>query len=147
VVDLGPAARAVAPGKPRLEDQDRRRWDFSAIRRGLAALAKASTRGLGPYGLQAAIAAAHASAPSVEATDWDRIVVLYEALGRVAHEPIRCGASFCALGVTLGEQMEWRTSAGSYVGSAPTSRGLPGGRGPYDLADGSRSRSLEQHAE
>ncbi|WP_328995542.1 RNA polymerase subunit sigma-24 [Kribbella sp. NBC_01245] len=63
---------------------------YEAIRlaRTLAALAKASTRGLGPYGLQAAIAAAHASAPSVEATDWDRIVVLYEALGRVAPSPV-----------------------------------------------------------
>lgn len=79
----GPDGEAVL-----LEDQDRRRWDFSAIRRGLAALAKASTRGLGPYGLQAAIAAAHASAPSVEETDWDRIVVLYEALGRVAPSPV-----------------------------------------------------------
>ena len=71
-----------------LEDQDRRRWDFAAIRRGLAALSRASARGLGPYGLQAAIAAAHATAPSVEATDWDRIVVLYEALGRVAPSPV-----------------------------------------------------------
>ena len=60
-------------------------WRFAV---GLAALVKASTRGLGPYGLQAAIAAAHASAPSVEATDWDRIVVLYEALGRVAPSPV-----------------------------------------------------------
>ena len=82
-------ARTGPDGSPvLLEDQDRRRWDFSAIRRGLAALVKASTRGLGPYGLQAAIAAAHASAPSVEATDWDRIVVLYEALGRVAPSPV-----------------------------------------------------------
>ena len=82
-------ARTGPDGSPiLLEDQDRRRWDFSAIRRGLAALTKASTRGLGPYGLQAAIAAAHASAPSVEATDWDRIVVLYEALGRVAPSPV-----------------------------------------------------------
>ncbi|HEV7651102.1 MAG TPA: sigma-70 family RNA polymerase sigma factor, partial [Actinophytocola sp.] len=82
-------ARTGPDGSPvLLEDQDRRRWDISAIRRGLAALAKASTRGLGPYGLQAAIAAAHASAPSVEATDWDRIVVLYEALGRVAPSPV-----------------------------------------------------------
>jgi len=82
-------ARTGPDGSPiLLEDQDRRRWDFSAIRRGLAALAKASTRGLGPYGLQAAIAATHASAPSVEATDWDRIVVLYEALGRVAPSPV-----------------------------------------------------------
>ncbi|GAA2191127.1 RNA polymerase sigma factor [Micromonospora lupini] len=82
-------ARTGPDGSPvLLEDQDRRRWDVSAIRRGLAALARASTRGLGPYGLQAAIAATHASAPSVEATDWDRIVVLYEALGRVAPSPV-----------------------------------------------------------
>ncbi|WUJ74183.1 sigma-70 family RNA polymerase sigma factor [Kribbella soli] len=82
-------ARTSPDGTPiLLEDQDRQRWDFSAIQRGLASLAKASVRGLGPYGLQAAIAAVHASAPSVEATDWDRIVVLYEALGRVAPSPI-----------------------------------------------------------
>ena len=82
-------ARTGPDGSPvLLEDQDRRLWDASAIRRGLAALAQAATRGLGPYGLQAAIAAAHASAPSVEATDWDRIVVLYEALGRVAPSPV-----------------------------------------------------------
>jgi RNA polymerase sigma factor (sigma-70 family) len=82
-------ARTGTDGSPiLLEDQDRQRWDFSAIQRGLASLAKASVRGLGPYGLQAAIAAVHASAPSVEETDWDRIVVLYEALGRVAPSPI-----------------------------------------------------------
>lgn len=82
-------ARTAPDGSPiLLEDQDRRRWDVAAIRRGSAALATASTRGLGPYGLQAAIAAAHASAPSVETTDWDRIVVLYEALGRVAPSPV-----------------------------------------------------------
>ncbi|MFI6921826.1 RNA polymerase sigma factor [Nonomuraea spiralis] len=82
-------ARTGPDGSPvLLDEQHRRLWDFSAIRRGLAALARASVRGLGPYGLQAAIAAAHASAPSVEATDWDRIVVLYEALGRVAPSPV-----------------------------------------------------------
>ncbi|WP_405085987.1 RNA polymerase sigma factor [Microbispora sp. NBC_01389] len=82
-------ARTGPDGSPvLLEDQDRRLWDFSAIRRGLAALARTSARGLGPYGLQAAIAAVHASAPSVEETDWDRIVVLYEALGRVAPSPV-----------------------------------------------------------
>jgi RNA polymerase sigma factor (sigma-70 family) len=82
-------ARTGPDGVPiLLEDQDRSRWDFSAIRRGLAALAKASPRGLGPYGLQAAIAATHAAAPSAEATGWDRIVVLYEALGRVAPSPV-----------------------------------------------------------
>jgi RNA polymerase sigma factor (sigma-70 family) len=82
-------ARTGPDGSPTLlEDQDRHRWDLSAIRRGLAALTKASTRGLGPYGLQAAIAATHAAAPSVDATDWDRIVVLYEALNRVAPSPV-----------------------------------------------------------
>ena len=74
----GPDGEAVL-----LEDQDRRRWDRSAIRRGLAAIGRASAagRGLGPYGLQAAIAACHASASSVPETDWERIVLLYEALG------------------------------------------------------------------
>ncbi|MDQ7809481.1 sigma factor-like helix-turn-helix DNA-binding protein [Amycolatopsis sp. A133] len=82
-------ARTGPDGAPvLLEDQDRRRWDVSAISRGLAALAKAAPRGLGPYGLQAAIAAAHAAAPSVGETDWDRIVLLYEALGRVAPSPV-----------------------------------------------------------
>jgi predicted RNA polymerase sigma factor len=73
-----------------LEDQDRRRWDLAAIRRGRAALARAGKvgRGLGAYGLQAAIAECHAVATSVEETDWDRIVVLYEALGRLTPSPV-----------------------------------------------------------
>jgi RNA polymerase sigma factor (sigma-70 family) len=81
----GPDGEAVL-----LTDQDRRRWDRSAIRRGQAALARATAagRGLGPYGLQAAIAACHASAPSVARTDWERVVLLYEALGRVAPSPV-----------------------------------------------------------
>ncbi|MEU8211943.1 sigma-70 family RNA polymerase sigma factor [Micromonospora sp. NPDC049044] len=82
-------ARTGPDGSPvLLADQDRRLWDPAAIRRGVAALARASTRGLGPYGLQAAIAASHAAAPSVEETDWDRIVVLYEALGWTAPSPV-----------------------------------------------------------
>lgn len=73
-----------------LEDQNRSLWDRSAVRRGRAALERASSlgRGLGPYGLQAAIAACHAAAPSVAETDWERIVVLYEALGRIAPSPV-----------------------------------------------------------
>ncbi len=73
-----------------LEDQDRRLWDRSAIRRGRAAIARASAlgRGLGPYGLQASIAACHATAPSVAETDWERVVLLYEALCRVAPSPV-----------------------------------------------------------
>ncbi|HEY9252861.1 MAG TPA: sigma-70 family RNA polymerase sigma factor, partial [Nocardioides sp.] len=82
-------ARTDAAGDPvLLEDQDRARWDQGAVRRGLAALDQATPRGLGPYGLQAAIAATHAVADSVETTDWERIIVLYEALGRIAPNPI-----------------------------------------------------------
>lgn len=84
-------ARTAPDGRPvLLEDQDRRRWDRTAIRRGLAALDRAErvARGLGAYGLQAAIAACHARAASVAATDWDRIVLLYEALGRIAPSPV-----------------------------------------------------------
>src|SRR3954463_8939668 len=73
-----------------LEDQDRRRWDQTAIRRGRAALVQAGRvgRGLGAYGLQASIAECHAVAPSVEATDWERIVLLYDALNSLAPSPI-----------------------------------------------------------
>ncbi|UYM06613.1 RNA polymerase sigma factor [Solicola gregarius] len=73
-----------------LEHQDRRRWDRAAIRRGRAALARVERagRGLGAYGLQAAIAECHAVAPSVDATNWERIVLLYEALGRLAPSPV-----------------------------------------------------------
>jgi len=84
-------ARVDANGDPvLLADQDRRRWDRGAIVRGRAALGRADTlgRGRGAYGLQAAIAECHALAPSVDDTDWDRIVLLYEALGRLAPSPV-----------------------------------------------------------
>ena len=84
-------ARLDALGRPVfLEDQDRRLWDQSAIRRGRAALARAVGvgRGLGAYGLQATIAECHAVARTVADTDWQRIVILYEALGRRAPSPM-----------------------------------------------------------
>ncbi|MCR2816435.1 RNA polymerase sigma factor [Microbacterium jiangjiandongii] len=85
------AARTGPDGAPvLLADQDRTRWDPAQIARGAAALARADAagHGRGPYALQAAIALCHATAPSVAATDWDRIVVLYEALGRLAPSPV-----------------------------------------------------------
>lgn len=85
------AARESPDGSPiLLADQDRARWDRAQINRGIAALDRADAlgRGRGSYGLQAAIARCHAVAPSVESTDWDEIVVLYEALGRVAPSPV-----------------------------------------------------------
>ncbi|MEV7605623.1 RNA polymerase sigma factor [Paenarthrobacter sp. NPDC089322] len=102
-------ARLDSAGRPvLLEDQDRRRWDQSAIRRGRAALATAvgAGRGLGAYGLQASIAECHAVATSVAETDWQRIVILYEALGRLTPSPIielnRAVAVAMASGPTAG---------------------------------------------
>ncbi|MFI9550228.1 RNA polymerase sigma factor [Nonomuraea endophytica] len=85
------SARTGPDGEPvLLEHQDRRRWDRAAIGRGQAALARAEKagRGLGAYGLQAAIAECHAIAPSVGETDWERVVLIYEALGRLAPSPV-----------------------------------------------------------
>jgi RNA polymerase sigma factor (sigma-70 family) len=82
---IGPAGEPVL-----LLDQDRARWDRLLIRRGLAALARAEALGgaLGPYALQAAIAACHARARTPGETDWARIAMLYEALARLAPSPI-----------------------------------------------------------
>ncbi|MFJ5697169.1 RNA polymerase sigma factor [Arthrobacter sp. NPDC093139] len=85
------AARTRPDGTPiLLADQDRTRWDRSQIGRGRAALARADEFGRGrrSYALQAAIAECHAVAPSIEETDWARIVLLYEVLGRVAPSPV-----------------------------------------------------------
>jgi RNA polymerase sigma factor (sigma-70 family) len=85
------AARIDAEGLPvTLADQDRRRWDRSAIARGRQALARAaaSERGLGYYGLQAAVAECHAVAPSADATDWRRVVRLYDALASLSPSPV-----------------------------------------------------------
>lgn len=85
------AARVASDGSPiLLADQDRSRWDRSQIGRGRAALNRADAvgRGRGSYSLQAAIAECHAVAPTFDDTDWDRIVLLYEALGRIAPNPV-----------------------------------------------------------
>jgi RNA polymerase sigma factor (sigma-70 family) len=84
-------ARTGPDGEPvLLEQQDRARWDQAAIRRGRASLARAEQagRGLGTYALQAAIAECHAIAPVVGATNWERVVILYEALSRLAPSPV-----------------------------------------------------------
>lgn len=82
-------ARTDREGNPiLLLDQNRRRWDALLIRRGLEALARAEALGLGPYGLQAAIAACHARARRPEDTDWYRITALYEQLARLTPSPV-----------------------------------------------------------
>ena len=84
-------ARVGPTGEPiLLLDQDRSRWDQLLVRRGLAALARAEAlaRPLGPYALQAAIAACHARARTGAETDWERIVALYDALVELTRSPV-----------------------------------------------------------
>ena len=84
-------ARIGASGEPiLLLDQDRARWDQLLIRRGLAALERAEKLGgaIGPYALQAAIAACHARARGPAETDWARIAALYDALARLTPSPV-----------------------------------------------------------
>lgn len=84
-------ARVGPSGEPiPLLEQNRGRWDQLLIRRGFAALGRAQALGtaLGPYTLQAAIAACHARALTPEETDWERIVALYDALAQLTPSPI-----------------------------------------------------------
>jgi RNA polymerase sigma factor (sigma-70 family) len=97
--------RVGPEGKPvLLLDQDRSRWDQLLIRRGLAALERAEKLGgaLGPYALQAAIAACHAGAQSPAATDWPRIVALYDSLGQIAPSPVVDLNRAVAVGMAFG---------------------------------------------
>jgi RNA polymerase sigma-70 factor, ECF subfamily len=72
-----------------LDDQDRSRWDQAMILDGVGVLDRAVRLGrLGPYRVQAAIAALHATAASPEATDWGRILALYDALRRMSPSPV-----------------------------------------------------------
>jgi RNA polymerase sigma-70 factor, ECF subfamily len=81
---VGPAGELVL-----LADQDRSRWNEPEIRDGIRLLDRAVRRGPpGPYRLQASIAALHAAAPAAEATDWRRIVDVYDQLMRVAPSPV-----------------------------------------------------------
>jgi RNA polymerase sigma factor (sigma-70 family) len=84
-------ARVGPTGEPiLLLDQDRGRWDQLLVRRGLAALERAQqlAGALGPYALQAAIAACHARARTAEDTDWTRISALYDALTQLTQSPV-----------------------------------------------------------
>jgi RNA polymerase sigma-70 factor, ECF subfamily len=126
-------ARTDAEGHPvLLGDQDRTRWDRLLIRRGLRALERAATLAapLGPYGLQAAIAACHARAPSTLETDWERIAALYDALTQLTRSPV------VELNRAVAYSMAFGPRAGLEIADAlldePALRGyhlLPGVRG------------------
>jgi RNA polymerase sigma-70 factor (ECF subfamily) len=98
-------ARVGPSGEPiLLLDQDRARWDWLLIGRGLAALERAEQLGgaLGPYALQAAIAACHARARTAYETDWARIATLYDALARLTPSPVVDLNRAVAVGMAFG---------------------------------------------
>jgi RNA polymerase sigma factor (sigma-70 family) len=102
---LGPSGEPVL-----LLDQNRARWDYLLIGRGLAALERAEKLGsLGPYALQAAIAACHARARTAEETDWKRIAALYDALAQLVPSPVielnRAVAVSMAYGTAAGLEL------------------------------------------
>ena len=148
---VGPAGQPVL-----LLDQDRGRWDQLLIRRGLAELARAQAPGaLGPYALQAAIAACHARARTADETDWTRIVALYDALAEVSPSPVvelnRAVAVGMAFGPAAGlELVDELTSEPSLKGYhlLPSVRGdllAKLGRHPEARAEFERAASLTQN--
>jgi len=140
-------ARTGPGGEPvLLLDQDRSRWDQLLIGRGLSALARAEALGpLGPYALQAAIAACHARARTATETDWRRIAALYDALTALAPSPV----------VELNRAMAVAMAFGPAEGLAlleplreePALRGyhlLPGARGDLLLRLGRRAEARDE---
>jgi predicted RNA polymerase sigma factor len=87
-----------------LLDQDRTRWDWLLVGRGLRALERAFATGgpIGPYTLQAAIAACHARARTADDTDWERIVALYDGLAQLMPSPVVELNRAVAVGMAFG---------------------------------------------
>jgi RNA polymerase sigma factor (sigma-70 family) len=106
LTDARRAARTTPDGGlVPLAEQDRSRWDRAAIEEGVALITGALAHApIGPYQLQAAIAALHAEAPSAEATDWPQILALYELLVRLAPNPVFTLNHAVALGMARGPQ-------------------------------------------
>ena len=141
---IGPAGEPI----PLLE-QNRGRWDQLLIQRGFAALIRAEALGgaLGPYRLQAAIAACHARARNPEDTDWERIAALYDALAQLTPSPIielnRAVAVAMAFGPESGLEIV------DALTSEPTLKSyhlLPSVRGDFLAKLGRFSEALEEFA-
>ena len=150
---VGPSGEIVL-----LLDQDRGRWDALHISRGLAALARAEKLGgaLGPYALQAAIAACHARARGAADTDWPRIAALYDALAELMPSPVvelnravAVGMAFGpAAGLELVDALASEPSLKSYH-HLPSARGdllEKLGRSAEARAEFERAASLTQNA-
>jgi RNA polymerase sigma-70 factor, ECF subfamily len=121
------ASRLRARTGPRGEvvlllDQDRARWDWLLVGRGLAALERAQATGgaLGPYTLQAAISACHARARVAADTDWERIVALYDALAQLMPSPVVELNRAVAVGMAFGPEAALELVDG--LGSEPALR-------------------------
>lgn len=129
------AARTAPDGSPLpLTEQNRARWDQLLIRRGFAALERAEALGgaTGPYALQAALAACHARARTMEDTDWRRIAALYDTLRAVMPSPVvdlnRAVAHSMAFGPEAGLQLvEEIAQAAALRNYAP----LPAAKGDF----------------
>jgi RNA polymerase sigma-70 factor, ECF subfamily len=119
-----------------LGDQDRSRWDQARVAEGAALLGRAASSGrVGPYALQAAIAATHARAATAEATDWDRIVGLYDRLASVDPSPV----------VELNRAAAIAMRDGPASGLALVDALLDGGQlGAYHLAHATRADLLRR---
>ncbi|HET8787226.1 MAG TPA: RNA polymerase sigma factor [Actinomycetes bacterium] len=119
-----------------LGDQDRSRWDQARVAEGAALLGRAASSGrVGPYALQAAIAATHAGAATAEATDWDRIVGLYDRLASVDPSPV----------VELNRAAAISVRDGPASGLALVDALLDGGQlGSYPLAHATRADLLRR---
>jgi RNA polymerase sigma factor (sigma-70 family) len=141
-------ARVGPRGEPvLLADQDSARWDHLLVQRGLAGLRRAEELGgaLGPYTLQAAIAACHARTRNVEETDWPRIVALYDALAALTGSPVvelnRAVAVTMAFGPEAGLELV------DSLADEPALRGyhlLPGVRGDVLVRLGRMAEAREE---
>jgi RNA polymerase sigma-70 factor, ECF subfamily len=125
-----------------LDEQDRTRWNRALIEEGAALVRAAfSSPEIGPYTVQAAIAAVHAESPTAEATDWNEIVGLYDLLLRITPSPI----------VALNRSVALAMRDGPESGLADLDRLLAGGElDKYQLAHAARAdfcRRLGRHAE
>lgn len=132
-----------------LADQDRTRWDIAQIRRGMTALAHAQTLGGGArhYALQAAIAACHMRARTAEETDWERIVLLYDALMQLNPSPIVAMNRAVAVGMAHGPAagLDALDDAASLAGDALNGNHLfPSVRGDLLLKLGRLTEAREE---
>jgi RNA polymerase sigma-70 factor (ECF subfamily) len=137
------AARTSAAGElVRLADQDRSLWNRAQIAEGTALVERSlASRRIGPYALQAAIAAVHATAETPEATDWSEIVGLYDVLLRLEPSPV------IELNRAVAVAMRDGPAAGLALVDAILARG---DLGEYHLAHATRAdlcRRLGAHAE